>query len=82
MASQMKIPGTESKFPEVDTAAESYVEARDVRMAKTVKEIEARGKLVEVMRKNKLSIYRCGEYVITLTDGKPVVKATRDGGRC
>ena len=83
MGRQPKIKGTEREtIKEVNDAAESYVTERDKRMKMTEKEVSAKEKLVEVMKKHELSIYKDDEadppLIVTLTPGKDVVKVTRD----
>ena len=67
---------------EVDDAAEQYVKERDKRMTMTEKEVEAKQALIDVMRKHKLTVYKDDNVdpplIVTLADGKPVVKVTRD----
>lgn len=80
---QKALPGLEKEtIGEVDTAAEAYVKERDKRMTMTEKEVAAKDKLIEVMRKHKLTIYKDDNaeppLIVTLTDGKPVIKVTRD----
>lgn len=82
---QLQVPGTENrKIKELDTAAESYVEARDKRMAHTELETETREALIAVMKKHSLTVYKDDDavppFIITLTPGKDKVKVTRDEG--
>jgi hypothetical protein len=79
---QLKIPGTEAnKIKEVNVAAEAYVDARDERMRKTEMEVTARDVLIEVMKKNKLSVYRDDDVspplIVTLAPGKDKVKVAK-----
>ena len=83
MAKQETIPGTERKsIPEVDTAGEEYRKARDARIKKTVPEKEAKQKLVDVMLKHGLTVYRDDNavppFVITI-DTKHNVKVKNIG---
>jgi hypothetical protein len=60
MGKQSTIPGTTPKaIPEIDAAAEAYVEIRDKRMKLTTKEVEAQAVLVAAMEKHGLTVYRC-----------------------
>lgn len=60
MGNQTQIPGTTQKaIPEIDAAAEAYVDVRNKRMKLTVKEVEAQATLVAAMQKHKLEAYRC-----------------------
>lgn len=82
---QMKIPGTEPKtIKEVNDAAEAYVDARDERMKKTEKEVEAKEALVAVMKKHDLQVYKDDDaeppLIVTLTPGVDKVKVTRADG--
>lgn len=79
---QTRIPGTEnSEIAEVNAAAEAYVDARDARMKKTEKEVEAKEALIEVMKKHGLSVYKDDDatppLIVTLSPGKDKVKVTR-----
>jgi len=78
---QQSIPGTEPEsIKELDDAAESYVEARDERIAKLEVEVEAKEALVRVMKKHKLEVYRdesaSPPLTVTLTPGADKVKVT------
>jgi hypothetical protein len=80
---QKALPGMEKEtIAEVDDAAEQYVKERDKRMTMTEKEVEAKQALIYVMRKHKLTVYKDDNVdpplIVTLADGKPVVKVTRD----
>lgn len=71
-AKQKTIPGTEEEFiREVEDAADNYVSCRDERMGLTVKEVEAKEKLIEVMHKYDLSVYKT-------SDGKVVTVAHKE----
>ncbi len=79
---QLHIEGTEPKsIKEVDTAAESYVGARDERMKKTEREDETKQALIGVMKKHGLTVYKDEEasppLIVTVTPGKDQVKVTR-----
>jgi hypothetical protein len=56
--SQQSIPGTERKVhADIREAAEDYVEIRDERQAMTVKEVDAKSKLMGLLKKHKLESY-------------------------
>jgi hypothetical protein len=79
---QLQVPGTErDHIAEVDTAAESYIEARDERMDLTEKESEAKEALLSVMKKHRLDVYRdenvVPPLVVTLIPGSDDVKVKR-----
>lgn len=83
-AKQKMIPGTEQEtVKEVEDAAENYVKARDERMVLTEFEVKAKDKLIEVMRKYDLSIYKFEDYTVTLDhvekDDVKVKKAKQPG---
>lgn len=78
---QLEIAGTErQREPEIDSAAEAYVEQRDKRMKLTEKEVTAKEALIAVMKKHKLEVYRDDSVspplVVTLVPGKDKVKVT------
>lgn len=80
-ARQGELPGIErEQIKEVKDAAIAYEEARDARMKKSESEKEQKDALIEVMRRNKLTVYRDDSVdppiVITLAD-KTNVKVTR-----
>lgn len=89
MARQKELAGVEREsVKEIEAAAESYVDVRDKRMKLTTKEVEAKATLIEVMRRNKRTVYRDDNasppLLITLKEGAASVKVTRvdgvDGG--
>jgi hypothetical protein len=78
---QTALPGMERKeIPEVNDAAEAYVEARDKRMALTEKEVEAKDALLTVMTKHKLQVYKdesaSPPLVVTVLQGEAKVKVS------
>lgn len=80
---QKFIAGTEPpSIPELDRAAESYVSLRDKRMNLTEDEVEAKTKLLEVMKDHKLEQYKVNGYTVIVTHGddKVKVKKTEVGG--
>ena len=79
---QTQIPGTEREtIKEVNAAAEEYVEARDERMGLTEREVQAKQHLLEVMKENKLTIYRDDNatppLLVTITPGEDKIKVSR-----
>ena len=79
---QAELPGIERRsIPEIETAAEAYVEARDERMARTDDEVSARDALIEVMNRHKLKVYKDETsdppLVITLEDTTVTVKVKK-----
>jgi hypothetical protein len=81
MGKQKPLPGMERKsFPEVDSAAEAYVEVRDKRMKLTEKEVEAKDALLEVMSKHNLVVYKdesvAPPLIVTVTPGDAKVKVS------
>ena len=65
--------------PAIDEAAESYVEARDARMAHLKTEIERQDELLQLMREHKLSTYEFDGYTVSLdTATKVKVKRKKD----
>lgn len=68
MKKQKELPGMERKtIKEVDDAAEHYVDVRDERMALTEKETAAKDALIDVMKRNKLKVYKNDSTVPALT---------------
>ena len=65
--------------PAIHEAAESYVEARDARMAHLKTEIERQDELLQLMREHKLSTYEFDGYTVSLdTATKVKVKRKKD----
>ena len=84
MARQETIPGTERKsIKEVDVAGEEYRKARDARIKKTIPEKETKQKLVDVMIKHGLTVYRDDEasppFIVSVST-KHNVKVTNVAG--
>lgn len=74
----MKGEGVElPSYPDIDKAADKYVEERDARMEMTPKEIKAKEKLLELMQKHNLEVYRFGDQEIKRTKGKENVKVKK-----
>lgn len=51
-------------IPEVDEAAAKYVKARDARQRCTVKEVEAKKELMDLLKANEKKIGRDAEFVL------------------
>jgi hypothetical protein len=69
---QLTVPGTDApKHRDVETAADTYVDVRDSRMALTKQETEASGQLLAAMKAHGLSVYRLetgeGNLLVTVT---------------
>ena len=64
-------------IPEIDKAAEKYVNIRDKRMLLTEDEIEAKGLLTELMKKHSLKTYRYDERLVELKPGEETVKVKK-----
>ena len=80
---QKSLPGMEPEsIKEIDDAAEAYVKERDKRVRQTVREVDAKTALIDVMKKNKVSVYKdrncTPPLVVTLSDGKTAVKVVED----
>lgn len=55
---QARVPGTEQPVhKDIIAAAENYVDARDERMTCTKQEVEAKEKLMKLMKKHECSVY-------------------------
>ena len=68
------LPGMEpKKNGKVHAAGEEYADLRDKRMNAGMKEIEAKQELIDVMRKEGLTVYEYGDLRITL-ESKDKVK--------
>lgn len=66
-------------IPEIDKAAEEYVEARDERMAMTEREVDTHDTLLSLMRENGLTSYEFDDHTVTLeTKAKCRVKRKKD----
>lgn len=79
---QTSIPGTEGpRIPELDQAAEAYVDVRNERMGLTEREVAARSGLVATMRKHGQTVYRVdGEepLIVTLLEGEAKVQVRKE----
>jgi hypothetical protein len=67
-AKQKRLDGIEpdDRIKEIEDAADNYVDCRDERMGLTDKEVAAKEKLIEVMRKHKKAIYKGEGFTVTL----------------
>src|SRR3989304_9181646 len=79
---QLRKKGTEQEsIKEIDSAAESYVDARDKRINLTDREPEAKEALISVMRAHNVAVYRDEnadpQLIVTLTPGDDKVTVTR-----
>lgn len=77
---QSYIPGTEPpSIPAIDSAAETYMEARDERCRLSTQEHEAHDNLLEVMKENGLDRYEFdGFIVVALSKTKCLVKKKKE----
>lgn len=64
----------------IEVAADAYVDARDARMKLTEKEVEKRGKLIDLMKEHGLTKYRFGDEEVELKPGKDGVKVKKVDG--
>jgi hypothetical protein len=78
-ARQTTIPGTTAPTVKaVESAAEVYVDVRDERMGLTKREVQAREKLIAVMKTHGLTVYRLpaddgeGALIVTVSDESKV----------
>ncbi len=76
---QQFIDGTEPvKIKPIEDAAEEYVAVRDKRMNLTEDEVDLRGKLLELLKKNNLTEYKYDGYLVTVEhDEKVKVKKSQ-----
>ena len=63
-------------IPEIEAAADEYVEARDTRMAAMEPEKEAKERLKELMKKHNQTQYEYDSRIVTL-NGEPDVKVKK-----
>ncbi len=67
-------------IPEIDAAADAYVDARNTRMAMTETEVERRTLLMGLMKQHKLANYEYdGKTVSIVADEKCKVKTKKEG---
>lgn len=71
------LPGLEPVvIPELDRAAEAYIETRNSRMKLTEQEVQEREALVAMMRKHRQAVYRVEDggdpLIVTLTEAAKV----------
>lgn len=76
---QTTMPGTDApKVKAIEAAAEVYVEVRDERMGLTKREVQAREKLIAVMKTAGLTVYRIpaddgeGALIVSVSDESKV----------
>jgi hypothetical protein len=76
-AKQGHLPGMEPpSVPEIEKAADDYVEARDARMAAMEPEASAKKLLTELMKKHGLATYEYDSRIVTLA-GEPEVRVKK-----
>jgi hypothetical protein len=79
MAKQARLPGVETpKLQDLEDAAEEYVEIRDRRIALTDKEVDAKGKLLNLMKKHDRKRYKRGPVSIEVVPEGEKVKVKID----
>lgn len=75
--------GDQPSIPEIEEAADKYIEIKDKRCKMTPKEITAKGELIELVQKHREklpknaeghTVYRYDELVIELVPGAETVK--------
>lgn len=77
---QTELQGMEApSIGEIDNAGEEYVTHRDARIARLAKEIEAKKKLLDLMEKHKLTVYRFDDMTVEVTPGTKKIKVKRIG---
>jgi hypothetical protein len=79
---QKQLPGMEDRaIAALDDAAHSYAEARDMRVAASGEEVEAKKHLLHLMHANKRSRYVCGDvYIEIIPEGEKLkVKILKEG---
>jgi hypothetical protein len=78
---QTEIPGTERlQHKDVDEAADEYAEIRDERMEWTKKEVAAKAKLTDLMKKYEIEEYENDDLIVTFeADVIEKVKVKRRG---
>lgn len=75
------LEGTEPEvIPEIESAADDYVDVRDRRMELTKKEVKNKSVLQGAMEKHKLKSYQYGDKTVQIIRGEPKlkVKATKE----
>ena len=77
-AKNVALPGMEDAFDaEIENDATRYEHARDERMKKTEREVEAKTLLIQTMHKKGVKVYRRGDLEVVLVAEKETVKVRR-----
>lgn len=72
---QGSLPGMEQRgIPELESAAENYVNVRDRRMRLTEEEVEAKSQVLFLMHKHERQNYRHDDFLIMVIPGEENVK--------
>lgn len=74
---QLDIPGTERKtIKAIEAAADEYQSFKEKRVSALTKEIAAKGKLLDLMRKHEQTTYRCddSDLLVTVVEGDVSLK--------
>src|SRR5665213_350459 len=75
---QKSLPGMEDrKLPELHSAAEEYVSIRDHRMQLTEEEVEAKGLVLQLMKKFDKQVYVCEDIEIKRVHEDETIKVKR-----
>jgi len=75
LARQTDLPGmTDRKLKDLHEAAYVYADARDARVKATAPEVEAKTKLLELMKKHKLEHYKFDNVAVDLVHEKENVR--------
>ena len=70
------------RIPELTDAAEKYADIRDKRMALTDKEVDAKTKVMTLMKEHKLEAYRDDDLLVTFENKENIkvkIKKEKDG---
>lgn len=62
------------KVRAIEVAADEYVEIRDTRMGWTKKEVAARTKLADLMKKHELKSYKFSDHEVVVIPGVDKIK--------
>lgn len=78
MPKQGKLEGfTEPEAEELIEAIEKYDDAKNARMKKSVTEVEAKNKLLDIMAKHKKKTFSTDEWDVEIKTDKIKLKVTR-----
>jgi hypothetical protein len=74
MPQTQNLPGIEGGIPELESAAESYADIRDRRIALNVEEAQLKAAVLRLMHEHKKTVYQRGDVTITLVAEEETVK--------